>query len=178
MAEIAGPDPIVPLYSGEYFFARTDLLRACLRLGQRFTLIMLFWLAVVWLYFVVVAMSEWSWWEFTFVAHYYGRWGAGGVLAVLLFCPWVVYLKSRRQRVIGQSVLFAFDAKGMYTKCSLFESRMLWSCFFSWKEQGHFFLLHDGTRNILLPKSAFPSEGVETLRSLLRESIPVKKRIW
>jgi hypothetical protein len=88
-----------------------------------------------------------------------------------LFALFAVLLIRRRlylQKVLGMPVLYGFDENCLYFNCAAFESAMRWGCFNAWREKRGFFLLHDGTRWVMLPKAVWSETELETIRGYLR----------
>ena len=163
---VGSPSPLVPLYSAVYTLERRTLFRLCLWLGAPMTGILVLWCAVLWLCSVIAAMPEYTWAMFQLVASYHATWWWGIIFLLVGTLPGILYLRSRRQKVLGIPALYSFDARGIQISCALFESRILWEYFHSWREVGDFFILNDGVRHVFWPKGAFPEEAVDAFRGL------------
>ena len=165
MPEIVGPDPVVPLFSGVHTLDRRSLFFLCLRVTLRGSVLAFACLAGLWLYIVWAALPERSWDAFLFTARYYA--GSAWVLLAPACIPLLAYLRSRRQKTVGLPILYAFDAKGTFASCAVFESRVLWEYYTDRRELKDFFILNDGVRQNIWPKAAFSAEGVAKFRELI-----------
>jgi hypothetical protein len=89
-------------------------------------------------------------------------------LSFTLFVALLTWRRLHLQKVLDTPVLYGFDANCIYFNCAAFESAIRWECFNAWREKRDFFLLHDGTRWVLLPKAVWSETELETIRSSLR----------
>ena len=170
MPEIAGPDPVVPLFSGVHTLDHRSLFFLCLGLTLRGCVVGTALLVGLWLYTVWAALPEFSWGAFLYTARYCA--GSAWILLMPACFPLLAYWKARRQKAVGVPVLYAFDAKGTFSSCAIYESRVLWEYYTGRREVKDFFILNDGVRQNIWPKAAFSAEGVAKFRELLREISP------
>lgn len=93
----------------------------------------------------------------------------------------LIFLLTRRRvnsmKALEIPMLFGFDQEAMYVSCLYYQSRVRWEYFIAWSEQPTAFLLHDGSRQNILPKSIWSEEELETLRNLLRAKANPADRI-
>lgn len=84
----------------------------------------------------------------------------------------LIFLLTRRKinsmKALEIPMLFGFDREAMYASCLYYQSRVRWEYFIAWSEQPTAFLLHDGTRQVILPKNIWSDEELKNLRNLLR----------
>jgi hypothetical protein len=88
--------------------------------------------------------------------------------AFALFATLLIRRRLYLQKVLDMPVLYGFDENHIYFNCAAFESAIRWECFNAWREKRDFFLLHDGTRWIMLPKAVWSETERKTIRGYLR----------
>jgi hypothetical protein len=88
--------------------------------------------------------------------------------ALALFVTLLIRRRLSLQKILGMPVLYGFDENRIYFNCAIFESAIRWECFNAWREKRDFFLLHDGTRWVMLPKAVWSETELETIRGCLR----------
>lgn len=86
-----------------------------------------------------------------------------------------VYRQAARQKVIGIPTAFGYDRDRVYFHNLHASLAYRWEFFTSWRETRHFFLLHDGTRRIMWPKSLWSTDELAGQRALMREKITPKR---
>jgi hypothetical protein len=88
--------------------------------------------------------------------------------AFVLFAAVLTRRRLHLQKILEMPVLYGFDANCIYFNCAAFESAIRWEYFNAWREKRDFFLLHDGTRWIMLPKAVWSETELEIIRGYLR----------
>ena len=92
----------------------------------------------------------------------------------IVFLLWLLAIflilrrKVRVMKGLGIPVLFGFNQEAVYVSCVYYQSHIRWEFFSAWQEEPTAFLLHDGARQLILPKSSWSQEELACLRDLLR----------
>ena len=92
----------------------------------------------------------------------------------VLFSALVAFAAHRKvqtYKMYGIPILYGFDEAALYAASPYGLESIRWESAVTWKEVGAFFLLSDGVKQRMLPKTMWTEEELEHLRAIMREKV-------